>query len=79
MAQVGDRSRRTTSGGRCQAHGTGDRALGARFDRIFTRKTNLVALGRLLASLHDELLMVRDRPERPNVLAPSPSSSAAPC
>jgi hypothetical protein len=82
MAEVGDRSRRTHVGCWCQAHGTGDRALGARFDRIFTRKANFVALGRLLASLHatnDEWLMVLNRPEHPNILAPSPTSSAAPC
>ncbi len=40
----------------------------ARFDRIFTRKTGLVSLDRLLARLHerkDELLRVLDRPEIP--------------
>jgi hypothetical protein len=43
-------------------------ALGARFDRIFTRKTGFVTLDRLLARLHankSELLMVLDRPEIP--------------
>jgi len=42
--------------------------LCARFDRIFTRKTDFVALDRLLARLHankNELLMVLDRPEIP--------------
>src|SRR5579863_5388208 len=42
--------------------------LRARFDRIFTRKTNFVALDKLLARLHankHELLMVLERPEIP--------------
>ena len=42
--------------------------LRARFDRIFTHKTDFVALDRLLARLHankNELLMVLDRPEIP--------------
>jgi hypothetical protein len=44
------------------------RALRARFDRIFTRKTGYVLLDRLLARLHErkaELLRVLDRPEIP--------------
>jgi hypothetical protein len=44
------------------------RALRARFDRIFTRKTGYVLLDRLLARLHQrkaELLRVLDRPEIP--------------
>lgn len=39
-----------------------------RFDRIFTRKTGLVSLDRLLTRLHerkDELLRVLDRPDIP--------------
>lgn len=42
--------------------------LRARFDRIFTRKTGLTTLDRLLARLHarkHELLRVLDRPEIP--------------
>jgi hypothetical protein len=41
---------------------------GARFDRIFTRKTGYVTLDRLLARLYAnkaELLMVLERPEIP--------------
>ena len=44
------------------------RALRARFDRIFRRRTGFVTLDRLLARLHAnkaELLMVLDRPETP--------------
>jgi len=44
------------------------RALGARFDRIFLRRTGFVTLDRLLARLHAnkaELLMVLERPEIP--------------
>lgn len=44
------------------------RALPARFDRIFTRKSGYVLLDRLLARLHQrkaELLRVLDRPEIP--------------
>jgi hypothetical protein len=43
-------------------------ALGARFDRIFRRRTGFVVLDRLLARLHArkrELLLVLDRPEVP--------------
>jgi transposase IS66 family protein len=43
-------------------------ALQARFDRIFTHKTDFVTLDRLLARLHAnkaELLMVLDRPDIP--------------
>jgi hypothetical protein len=43
-------------------------ALGARFDRIFTRRTGYVVLDRLLARLHRrkaELLRVLERPEIP--------------
>ncbi len=42
--------------------------LGARFDRIFRRRTGFVTLDRLLGRLHankSELLMVLDRPEVP--------------
>ena len=44
------------------------RQLGARFDRIFCRRTSFVTLDRLLARLHakkTELLAVLDRPEIP--------------
>jgi hypothetical protein len=44
------------------------RALRARFDRIFLRRTGFVTLDRLLARLHAnqaELLMVLERPEIP--------------
>jgi hypothetical protein len=44
------------------------RALRARFDRIFRRRTGFATLDRLLARLHAnkaELLMVLDRPETP--------------
>jgi hypothetical protein len=44
------------------------RALRARFDKIFLRRTSFVALDRLLARLHAnkaELLMVLERPEIP--------------
>ncbi len=44
------------------------RALGARFDRIFLRRTGFVTLDRLLARLHankPELLMVLERPQIP--------------
>ncbi len=44
------------------------RALGARFDRIFLRRTGFVMLDRLLARLHTnkaELLMVLEQPEIP--------------
>jgi len=44
------------------------RALRARFDRIFLRRTGFATLDRLLARLHankTELLMVLDRPEIP--------------
>ncbi len=44
------------------------RALRARFDRIFKRKTGYILLNRLLARLHErkaELLRVLDRPEIP--------------
>ena len=44
------------------------RALRARFDRIFTRKTGYVMLDRLLVRLHaqkDQLLRVLERPEIP--------------
>ena len=46
----------------------GHQRLGARFDRIFLRRTGFVTLDRLLARLHAnkaELLMVLERPEIP--------------
>ena len=46
----------------------GARALRARFNRIFKRKTGYILLNRLLARLHErkaELLRVLDRPEIP--------------
>jgi hypothetical protein len=44
------------------------RALGTRFERLFTTRTGFATLDRLLARLHanrDELLMVLDRPDVP--------------